>query len=159
MTWEPSYGAYYYEVCVDTTEECIAPELWHNVGLNTTATIGDLLLDTTYYWQVRAWNGFDASGGKNPDHYTYADIGVWQSFVTRTFKKLRPLQDEVYNLTLPFKWESTPIATNGYEYCIDQYDDDECDTTWKKVTDTSVVIKETNCRHLLLASSGGKYRS
>lgn len=141
MTWEPSYGAYYYEVCVDTTQECIAPELWHNVGLNTTATIGDLLLDTTYYWQVRAWNGFDPSGIEEPDYYTYADIGEWQSFDTRSFRKLRPLQDEVYNLTLPFKWESTPIATDGYEYCIDQSDDDECDTPWKKVTDTSVVVK------------------
>ena len=35
MTWEPSYGAYYYEVCVDTTQACVAPEFWHNVGLAT----------------------------------------------------------------------------------------------------------------------------
>ncbi|MAT44893.1 MAG: hypothetical protein CL609_21385 [Anaerolineaceae bacterium] len=139
MTWEPSYGAYYYEVCVDTTEECIAPELWHNVGLNTTATIGELLLDTTYFWQVRAVNYYPST--ENILNYTYADAGEWQSFDTRSFRKLRPLQDEVYNLTLPFKWESTPIATDGYEYCIDQSDDDECDTPWKKVSDTSVVVK------------------
>ena len=63
MTWTPSYGAYYYEVCVDTTEACIAPELWHNVGLATSATIGDLLLDTTYYWQVRAVNVLTRSIG------------------------------------------------------------------------------------------------
>lgn len=143
MTWAHSYGAYYYEVCVDTTDDCIAPELWHNVGLATTATIGDLLLDTTYYWQVRAWNGFDDSGGDNADYYTYADGEFnWYSFDTRNFSKLRPMQDEVYNVTLPFMWEETPIAAGGYEYCIDQTDDDACDTSWKKVTDTSVVVKK-----------------
>ena len=142
MTWAPSYGAYYYEVCVDTTEACIAPELWHNVGLATTATIGDLLLDTTYYWQVRAWNGFDDLGDEDAGYYTYADSGAWTSFDTRTFSKLRPLQDEVYNVTLPFKWEETPIATNGYEYCIDEADDNECNTSWKKVTGTSLVVKK-----------------
>jgi hypothetical protein len=140
MTWEPSYGAYYYEVCVDSTAECIAPELWHNVGLATSATMGELLLNTTYYWQVRAWNGFDLGGVDNPLYYTYAD-GGWQTFTTRTFSKLRPYDEEVYNITLPLKWEATPIATQGYEYCIDEIDDDVCTTKWNKVTGTSVVVK------------------
>lgn len=129
MTWTESYGAYYYEVCVDTTQSCIAPELWHNVGLNTTATIGDLQLDTTYYWQVRAINDFGV-----------VEAGAWQMFTTRTFSKLRPYMDEVYNITLPFKWEATPIATNGYEYCISAVVN-VCDQ-WKKVTGTSVVVKQ-----------------
>ena len=145
MTWTPSYGAYYYEVCVDTTADCVAPELWHNVGLATSATIGDLLLDTTYHWQVRAWNGFDASGNlENPEYpyYTYADAeSQWETFTTRTFSKLRPVDLETYNLTLPFKWEATPIAEDDkYEYCIDQSDDEACGNSWKKVTGTSVVV-------------------
>ena len=147
MTWTPSYGAYYYEVCVDTEEDCTAPELWHNVGLATTATIGDLLLDTEYYWQVRAWNGFDDLGVEDADYYTYADgESAWQLFETRTFGKLRPLPDEVYNLTLPFKWEETPIATDGYEYCVYMSapvpDTDKCDNdnNWINVTGTSVVV-------------------
>jgi len=145
MEWEESYGAYYYEVCVDTTPDCIAPEQWHNVGLDTTASIGGLLLDTTYYWQVRAWNGFDADGEDNVDYYTYAD-GGWVHFPTRTFSKLHPVDNEVYNLSLPFKWEETPIATNGYEYCIDDSapdadpDTDDCNTEWIKATGTSVVV-------------------
>jgi hypothetical protein len=131
MTWEASYGAYYYEVCVDTTQACIAPELWHNVGLATTATIGDLLLDTEYFWQVRAVNDFDV---------IEADGGDWNSFTTRSFSKLRPYDEEVYNITLPFKWEATPIATQGYEYCIS--DIEVCpENGWKKVTGTSVVVK------------------
>ena len=130
MTWVESYGAYYYEVCVDTTEACIAPELWHNVGLNTSATIGDLLLDTTYYWQVRAVNDFGIT-----------EAGDWEEFNTRRFSKLRPLDGEVYNLTLTFKWEETPLATNGYEYCIDQTDDNACDgDSWIKANGTSVVV-------------------
>ena len=72
MTWNPSYGAYYFEYCVDTTPDCIAPELWHNVGLATTATVSDLLLNTTYYWQVRAAN-YDAT----TPYYTEADADVW----------------------------------------------------------------------------------
>ena len=138
MTWEESYGAYHYEVCVDTTADCIAPELWHNVGLATSATIGDLLLDKTYFVQVRAVNDYGV---------VEADGGTWWSFTTRTFSKLRPLQDVVYNVTLPFMWEETPIATNGYQYCIDTSapDDDsgtdDCNTEWKKANGTSVAVK------------------
>ena len=104
MTWEASYGAYYYEYCVDTTAQCIAPELWHNVGLATTATASDLLLDTTYYWQVRAVNYLGET-----INYTYADTGTWWEVETRTFGKIRPVDLAVhYVQPCPWTWESPP---------------------------------------------------
>jgi hypothetical protein len=143
LNWTSSYGAYYYEVCVDTEADCTAPELWHNVGVDTTATFGGLQLETTYYWQVRAWNGFDNLGDEVPEeeeqYYTYADTGTLGSFTTRTFSKLRPLSNEIYNLTLPFKWEESSFAKNGYQYCISTVNGN-CTTSWKSTTDTSVVI-------------------
>lgn len=64
-------------------------------------------------------------------------------------KKLRPYYEEAqtYNVTLPFKWESTPLATDGYEYCIDSSaqddnpDTDDCNGGWIYVDGTSAVWK------------------
>jgi hypothetical protein len=128
MSWEPSYGAYYYEYCVDTTEACIAPEVWRNVGLATTATTSDLKFDTDYYWQVRAVNDYGV---------TEAGEG-WFAFETRTFGKLRPTDGELRSPSLPLEWEPTGPAL-GYEYCVST-DDGVCSEWVNAGTATKATV-------------------
>jgi Leucine-rich repeat (LRR) protein len=76
LSWETSTGAGYYEYCLKKTDApCTAAE-WTNNGAATSVNVTALDLDTTYFWQVRAYH----NGG-----YVYADgakTAFW-SFTTR----------------------------------------------------------------------------
>lgn len=133
LSWASSYGTYYFEYCLDTEADCSAPEVWHNVGLATSVTVGDLAFDETYYWQVRAANYYPSNGGGV--NYTYADgETVWSSFDTRTFGKLRPTDNVLISYTsVPLEWEASAAAVS-YEYCVSTTDLDlPCTVGWENV--------------------------
>ena len=74
LNWQTSSYATRYEYCYDTTNDN-ACSTWIDVGDSTSTGIGGLDYDSTYYWQVRAWNG--AIGP------IYANQGVFWSFTTQ----------------------------------------------------------------------------
>ena len=79
LSWTASSGASSYQYCFDTTNNNTCDNnAWQNVGMNTSAPVSSLVVDTLYYWQVMAVN---TSGA------TSANSGVWWSFRTpdRTF--------------------------------------------------------------------------
>jgi hypothetical protein len=73
LSWGESGGATSYEYCVDTSNDSACDYAWIPVGDATSAGLGPLDFDTTFYWQVRAING---SGT------TQADAGAWWQFRT-----------------------------------------------------------------------------
>ncbi len=126
LSWDPSYGAYYYEYCLDTEPQCTAPEVWRNVKLATSVTSGELAFDQTYYWQVRAVND-DGS----VIAYTDAN-GPWEAFTTRRFGKLRPTNNALISYTsVPLEWEAS-AAAESYAYCVSKTNG-VCDSGWKNV--------------------------
>jgi hypothetical protein len=60
LSWGTSSGATGYEYCYDTSNDN-ACSSWTSSGTNTSAALSGLSLDTTYYWQVRANNGFGST--------------------------------------------------------------------------------------------------
>ena len=87
LTWGSSSGATSYEYCYDTSGNNACDGSWVPAGLSTSAALGSLALNTTYYWQVRAIN---TSGT------TYADTATWWSFTTL------PPAPGAFNKTDPF---------------------------------------------------------
>lgn len=73
IRWNSSSGATGYEVCIDTTNNNSCDGSWQSVS-GTSATVTGLARRTTYYWQVRAINGFGT---------TEANGGAWWRFTTR----------------------------------------------------------------------------
>ena len=56
LSWNSSANATMYEYCYDTTNDGSCTN-WNSTGTNTYAGLWGLLPGTTYYWQVRSWNG------------------------------------------------------------------------------------------------------
>ena len=81
LSWEASTGAASYSYCYATTTGCIN---WVDNGTKTSVSPIGLVPDTTYYWQVKAFNNYGetiADGGAywSFDFYTFADVlpGSW----------------------------------------------------------------------------------
>ena len=66
-------GAASYEYCYDTTNDEACAGSWVSTGTATSGALSGLAHSTTFYWQVRAVNGF----GTN-----YANGGVWWTLTT-----------------------------------------------------------------------------
>ena len=73
LDWGDSAGATDYEYCYDKTDNDTCDSSWTSTGTITSAQVSNLDAMTTYYWQVRAFDGAD---------YTQADGGTWWSFTT-----------------------------------------------------------------------------
>jgi len=69
LAWGTSPGADRYGVCLNTTTTCNA---WIGTGNATSKVLTGLKPNTTYYWTVKAFNGFGT---------TFAN-GIWWSFIT-----------------------------------------------------------------------------
>ncbi len=126
LTWEASDGADSYEYCYDTTDDQNCKE-WTETGIHTSVVLSELKLNSTYYWQVRAVNGFGV---------TYADglETAYRSFTTGdvpgAFHKAAPAEGTTAVSTSPtLTWEASPGA-NSYEVCYDTSDNDTCNSTW-----------------------------
>jgi hypothetical protein len=137
LTWSASNEAAGYEYCYDTSNDN-ACSSWVSTGTTTSAALDFLAFGTTYYWQVRAVNGFGT---------TYADglsTAYW-SFTTgsppENFTKVSPgdgVIDQPLSLTLD--WDPS-VEAASYEYCYDTIDNHECDGGWVSVgLNTSAVI-------------------
>lgn len=71
ISWQTASPVTHYEYCYDTSDDSACSN-WTDNGLLTNASLSGLSQDTTYYWQVRAWNGHGAP--------TYADSNAWWHF-------------------------------------------------------------------------------
>jgi len=72
LSWEDITGASYYLFCYDTVNNNICDTSW-TTSYQDSATINNLSLGRTYYWQVVMV--------KPPDSY-FADNGAWWNFTT-----------------------------------------------------------------------------
>jgi hypothetical protein len=126
LSWGPS-AATHYDVCYDTSDNDTCDSSWQNHGTSTSATISGLSNSTTYYWQVRAYNG---------SSYAHANSGAWWSFTTvaasvpGAFSKLEPANGATnQSLTPTLAWEQSTGAT-GYAYCYDTSNNNTCGSSW-----------------------------
>jgi len=56
LMWGATIPLTHYEYCIDTTNDN-ACSSWVSTGTNNFVTLPAKAYNTTYYWQVRAWNG------------------------------------------------------------------------------------------------------
>ena len=126
MTWDASTYAASYEYCIDTTNDN-ACSSWVSTGTSTSVPIGPLAYGTTYYWQVRAMNGFGTTYANG------APTAFWSFAIgspPANFNKIGPSNGAVDQpLTLVLNWGSSTGASS-YEYCYDTVDNHECDGVW-----------------------------
>ncbi len=124
LWWVPSERATKYEYCIDTSNDN-ACSSWISTGTNNYAVPPQLTPSTTYYWQVRAWNG-----GVGPIYANGNPLSFWtfttMDLVPAPFEKFSPVdgaidQDQILGLW----WVPSQWATN-YEYCIDTTNDNAC---------------------------------
>jgi hypothetical protein len=75
LTWGASSGATSYEYCYDTTNDN-ACNGWTNNGLETSIGLSGLSTGTTYYWHVRAVNGFGTTyaNGSSTAFWSFSTI-------------------------------------------------------------------------------------
>ena len=115
LNWGATTGATSYAYCYDTTNDgaCAA---WTSTGTGTSAALGNLTNNTTYYWQVRATN---AAGT------TYANGGstAFWSFTTQVaapagFAKSGPATGATgQGTSVTLMWGPSTGATS-YEYLL-----------------------------------------
>jgi glucuronoarabinoxylan endo-1,4-beta-xylanase len=74
LSWDPSSNADGYEYCIDAIDNGACDSSWNSIGSATSVTINGLGNNHTYFWQVRAVNG---------NGTTYADGGIWWTFIAR----------------------------------------------------------------------------
>ncbi|RPI86382.1 MAG: hypothetical protein EHM41_08690, partial [Chloroflexi bacterium] len=125
----------YYSYCLSSTDGvCVAGWLTTTA---TTASLTELVYNTTYYWQVQAVN--DAGT-------IYADgESNWYSFKTveppGSFSKSLPANasSTLQPLTVGISWGTSSYAEN-YAYCYDQTAGTTCEGTWVTTTLTSASI-------------------
>jgi hypothetical protein len=136
LSWGSSSNATSYEYCYDTSNNSTCDGSWSNTGTSTSAPISGLSLSTTYYWHVRANNGFGT---------TYADSNTWWSFTTGNvpgaFNKSNPANSAANQpLSLTLSWSSSSNAAS-YDYCYDTSNNNSCDGSWNNTgTSTSAPI-------------------
>ncbi len=130
LSWQATDGAT-YQYCIDAAfgSTCASDSAWVNTGATTSASLGGLANDTTYYWQVRALNG---------PTVILADNGAFWSFTTRiappgAFGKTSPGDgslDQPLNPTLT--WGGSAGTNVTYEYCYSTTKTaaNACDGTW-----------------------------
>ncbi len=126
LTWGSSANATSYEYCYDTTNDN-ACSGWTSNGTSTSKSLSGLSQYTTYYWHIRAVNGFGT---------TYADglsTAFW-SFTTGglpgAFNKSNPANGATNQPANPtLSWSASSGAT-GYDYCYDTSNNNACDGSW-----------------------------
>ena len=113
LSWEASTPVTSYAVCVAANSYTCTT--WRDVGKSTSYTVRNLLPNTRYNWQVRAYNGAV---------YTSANGGAWWSFTTRqappaAFGKLTPINEAAGQpyTSLTLTWQATSPVTH-YLVCV-----------------------------------------
>jgi hypothetical protein len=108
LSWGTSSGATSYEYCYDTTNDS-ACSGWTNNGAATSVGLSGLSATTTYYWHVRAVNGFGTT-------YTNGSGTAFWSFTTgippAAFNKSLPVNGATSQLLNPtLSWEASSGVT------------------------------------------------
>ncbi len=115
LNWTASPNATGYAYCIDQTDDGACDgDRWITLRATTSRTLYIPLHPlTTYYWQVRALNGFGTAT---------SDGDAWWSFTTgdppAAFGKIGPadaLQDQ--RLTVNLSWAASARASS-YQYCL-----------------------------------------
>ncbi|HUM49265.1 MAG TPA: FxLYD domain-containing protein [Anaerolineaceae bacterium] len=127
LSWNISANATRYEYCYDTTNDG-ACGTWTSTGTNNYAGLRGLESATTYYWQVRSWNG---TYGPT---YANGSASAYWSFTTMimtpgAFNKHAPANGTIGATLSPvLSWNVSNDATR-YEYCFDTTNDGNC-SSW-----------------------------
>jgi hypothetical protein len=100
LTWDTSVGATEYEYCFDKTDDNTCDSSWTSASTNTSAEITYLEAETTYYWQVRAFDGGE---------YLEADGGAWWAFTTGGYARFHARLAE--NDIIGFDWQPGSSVT------------------------------------------------
>ena len=126
LTWSQLAGATSYQVCIDSTNNSSCDSSWVSLG-NVTSYPARLGVGT-YYWQVRGYTG----------SYIVANGGTEWAFTvtvgsTAAYLKVQPVNGTT-GVTSPvsFAWTSM-VGAIAYDVCIDQSNDDSCNTSWVSV--------------------------
>ena len=138
LSWNTSVNATKYEYCYDTTNDGTCSN-WISVGTNTYVGLSGLQAGTTYYWQVRSWNG-----AYGPTYANGSESAYWY-FTTvimtpGAFDKRSP--ENGYDGTTMFPvltWNTSANATK-YEYCYDTTNDGTCSNWISAGTNTYVGL-------------------
>jgi hypothetical protein len=126
LTWGASSGASSYEYCYDNSNDN-ACSGWVSTGTTTSASLSGLSYGATYYWQVRALNGFGTTyaEGSSTAYWSFT-IGLPPA----NFNKISPSSGALDQpLSLVLNWGSS-VGASSYEYCYDTIDNHECDGVW-----------------------------
>jgi len=138
LSWNTSANATKYEYCYDTSNDGSCSN-WISTGTNNWAGLSGLQPATTYYWQVRAWNGT-----YGPTYANGSPTAYW-SFTTvvmvpGAFNKLSPESGYDGTTMSPvLGWETSVNATK-YEYCYDTTNDSNCSNWISTGTNTYVGL-------------------
>ena len=110
LSWAATKQVTHYEYCYDKTNDSACSN-WINAGIATSVTLPTLSLNTTYYWQVRAWNGTVGP--------VYAD-GALIEFWSFTTAPVYPPPDTILNGGFELgdrDW--TQFSSHGYDLIMD----------------------------------------
>ncbi len=136
MSWGAPSGATGYEYCYDTSNDN-ACSSWTSNGASTSVALSGLSLNTTYYWQVRANNGFGTT-------YANGSATAFWSFTTGSvpgaFAKTAPANTATGVSTSPTLSWGTAGGATGYEYCYDTSNDNACSSWTSNGANTSVAL-------------------
>jgi hypothetical protein len=112
LSWEESSGAEDYIYCVDTIDNGVCDTTWVSSGGSTSAVLGPLDNDQTYYWFVAATNS---------EGTTYADGGMWWSFTARdqTFADV-PIDHWAWSYIDTLSTAGITGGCGGGNYCPNQ---------------------------------------
>jgi hypothetical protein len=135
LSWASSPAATSYQYCYDTSNNSSCDGAWVSTGSNVGVSLSVLISNTTYYWQVRAFNTISS---------TEANGGNWYSFTTGiapgVFGKTNPSNGAAGQpITPTLSWNSSPAATS-YQYCYDTSNNSSCDGAWVSTGSISVVL-------------------
>jgi hypothetical protein len=126
LTWAISKFTDEYFYCLDSNINSTCDDSWHTTGLNTYQDLASLAYNTTYEWQVYAFNDLGT---------TYANTGTWWQFTTAesapgAFGKTSPSDDTTsQEISLTLSWNSSSGA-DSYEYCYDSTLNNNCTGSW-----------------------------
>ena len=138
LSWTASARATKYEYCYDTTNDGTCSN-WISTGTNTYAGLSGLQEGTTYYWQVRAWNGT-----YGPTYANGSATAYW-SFTTvvmnpGAFNKYAPTHGSTGLILTPYLSWTTSARATRYEYCYDTTNDGTCSNWVSTGTNRSIGL-------------------
>lgn len=136
LSWTASDNATQYEYCYDTSYDGLCSN-WISTGTDTYVGLWGLQPSTTYYWQVRSWNGTVGpvyANGSASEYWGFTTLDMQPG----SFNKNAPASGSAgISLSPVLSWTASTNATK-YEYCYDTTNDNTC-SNWIS-TDTNTYV-------------------